>query len=977
MSSVLAFEPAVLASPVIAQGAGEERGAPRWARGAAPRYDRAMIEDRPVTHLFTDLEGSTRLWEREPQRMHDALNRHDALARALVDRFGGRIVKTTGDGLHAAFDDAADATLACVHFALDLATLSRACALPLRARCGLHAGLARTRDGDYFGSAVNRAARIMGAAHGGQLLMSKAVAGLVHDRLPADVTLRGLGSVRLRDLTSPEHVYQLVHPDLDSDFPPLRSLDTTPNNLPQQPTSLVGRHGAVAELRKLLGAHRLLTIAGAGGIGKTRLALQLAADVLDEYSDGAWLVELAALSDGKLVAETVAQTLGLREMVGTPAATTVADFLATRRVLLILDNCEHLADACAALTNALLRHARELRIVVTSREVLRVRGECLYQLHPLPVPQSDERDPAAALRYPGVALFAERAREQRPAFELTERNLSAVVAICRDLDGIPLALELAAARTYALSVEEVARRLSDRFHLLATGARDALPRHRTLEALVAWSHQLLTAPERALFERLSVFAGGIDLESAEAVCGYSPLEAGAVFEILAGLVDKSLVVAVVEFATVDAAVAAPGEAGAVRDRYRMLETIRAFACEQLAKSEDAAEVARRHAAHFLDLAERADQEIRGPRKPYWCARLSAEHDNLRTAMTYARGPGNDPEAALRLGVKLAAFWRFQGHATEGRAHLRAALAHPDAALHSLPYASAMLQGAILASFQGDNDEARTLGEASLALYRALGRPSEECSTLIVLGVVLQSSGAFDEARARHEQALAIARSRDAKGPQAICLVNLANVDLLRGDTSAARTGLLHALEVLSDNCDSTAGVYAHEMLGQLDLRDGMPLAARERFATARGAAQRTGDVMQAAKSTMLLGRADIALRDFDSGLTQLADGLERLHRLAQKEETLLALEMAAEALQRVGDHASAARLRAASRAARSQYGFHWPPLDRAVYDQDERDALAVLSADAIAALQREGASWPLEKAVEHALARLTAAVPPR
>jgi tetratricopeptide (TPR) repeat protein len=305
------------------------------------------------------------------------------------------------------------------------------------------------------------------------------------------------------------------------------------------------------------------------------------------------------------------------------------------------------------------------------------------------------------------------------------------------------------------------------------------------------------------------------------------------------------------------------------------------------------------------------------------------------------------------------------------------LGQPDTPRFPLSHAGAMLEGAILASFQGDNDEARALGEACLALYRSLGRPSEESSALILLGNVLQSGGAFDEARACHEQALAIARSRDAKGPQAICLVNLANVDLLRGDAAAARTGLVHALEVLADNCDATAGVYAHEMLGQLDLRDGAFIAARDRFATARAAARRTGDVMQTAKTTMLLGRIDVALMDFDGGLTQLADGLDRLHRLAQKEETLLALDMAAEALQRAGDFASAARLRAATRVARNAYGFHWPPLDRAVHDQDERDALPVLGADELAAAQREGESWSLAQAVDHALARLAGAATSR
>jgi len=928
--------------------------------------------DRPVTHLFTDLEGSTRLWESEPLRMQDALDRHDALARAVVARCGGLVVKTTGDGIHAAFDDPVDAVSAAVRFTLELAALAQEVALPLRARCGLHVGGAQARDGDFYGSEVNRAARIMSAAHGGQVLLSAAVAALVGGRLPDDLRLRELGRVRLRDLAQPEEVHQLLHPSLEAQFPPLRSLDSTPNNLPQQPSSFVGRHGAIAELRELLGRHRLLTLTGPGGIGKTRLALQVAADVLDEHADGVWFVELASLSDAALVPQTVARALGVAERPGVPVIAAIADFLANRHALLILDNCEHVPDACAALADSLLRGAAHLRVLATSREVLRVAGECLYQLQPLSVPPADEHELDAAHHYPGLTLFVDRAREQQPAFELNARNLPAVITICRELDGIPLALELAAARVRSLSIEHIAQRLRDRFRLLGSGPRTAMPRHQTLAAMVAWSHQLLDDNERTLFERLAIFAGGFDLDDAQSVCDFAPLDQAQVFGLVMSLVDKSLVMAVVDARGTNKASDADSaalDAEALPGRYRMLETIRAYAQEQLEKSVTAEETARRHAAHFLGLAERADEEIRGLRKPYWCALLTAEHDNLRTAMAWLRGPGNSPESALRFGVKLAAFWRFQGHATEGRAYLRAALSHPDAAQFPRAHAGAMLEAGILASFQGDNDEARVLGEASLALYRSLGRASEESSVLIMLGVVLQSTGAFAEARVCHEQALAISRTRDAKAPQAICLVNLANVDMLRGDAPAARAGLLAALDVLADSGEGTASVYAQEMLGQLDLRQGALPAARARFVTAHGLALRTGDVMQQAKTTMLLGRTAVAQGD-DDGFAQIAQGLLRLSQLEQKEETLLALDMAAEALQMRGDAAAATRLRAACNAARARFKFHWPPLDRAVHERDAGDAVALLGAEATADALRQGGSWTLGQAVDLALARI-------
>jgi predicted ATPase/class 3 adenylate cyclase len=937
--------------------------------------------DRPVTHLFTDLEGSTRLWESEPLRMRDALDRHDSLARQIVLRFGGQVVKMTGDGVHGVFDDSVDAINACVQFTMALGTLAKETGLPLRARCGLHAGNGHVRDGEYYGGAVNRAARIMNAAHGGQVLLSEVVALLVNGRLPADIGLRDLGRVRLRDLAQPEQVHQLLHPALLVQFPPLRSLDSTPNNLPQQPSSFVGRQGAIAELRELLFKHRLLTLSGPGGIGKTRLALQLAADVLEHFADGVWFVELASLSDPKLVPQTVARLLGVVERPGIPDAVSITEFLAARHALLILDNCEHVADACATLTDTLLRGAAHLRILATSREVLRVPGERLYALPPLSVPTGDELNLEAARHYPGVALFVDRAREQQSSFEVSPRNLPGIIAICRELDGIPLALELAAARVRSMSIENIALRLSDRFRLLGSGSRTALPRHQTLAAMVAWSHQLLNDGERALFERLSLFAGGFDLDDASGVCSFSILDEAMVLDILMSLVDKSLVMTVAE--------ADRSNPAAVRDasdlfdsdpsipgRYRMLETIRAFAHEQLALSGSATETARRHAMYFLDLAARADEEIRGPRKPYWCARLTAEHDNLRAAMNFLRGPGSDPDAALRFGVKLAAYWRFQGHATEGRAYLRSVLAHPEAANFPRAYAGAMLEGGILASFQGDNDEARELGEASLALYRSLGRPSEESSVLIMLGVVLQSSGALAEARVCHEQALAISRTRNAKAPQAICLVNLANVDMLRGDATAARTGLVDALEVLADSGEGTASVYAHEMLGQLDLREGALLAARDRFVTANGLALRTGDVMQQAKTTMLLGRTDVALGDEIAGRAQLAQGLEWLQRLAQKEETILALDMAAEVLQMRGDDPAATRVRAACRAARTRYKFHWPPLDRAIHERDEAASVDALGEEPVVAAHSQGVSWTLQQAVDFALERMMGTVAP-
>ncbi|MFO1303703.1 MAG: adenylate/guanylate cyclase domain-containing protein [Burkholderiales bacterium] len=922
--------------------------------------------DHVVTHLFTDIEGSTRLWEQEPQRMECALRRHDDLARATVSCYRGRLVKTTGDGMHAVFDDPIDAVEAALHFVASLASFDEP-GLSLRARCGLHAGIATARDGDYYGGTVNRAARIMGAAHGGQVLLSEAVTALVRERLPAPAGLLGMGRVRLKDLASAELVYQLTHPGLADRFPPLRSLDQTPNNLPQQVNSFVGRHGAITELQGLIHRHRLVTLVGAGGIGKSRLALQLAAEVMDEFPDGVWLVELAPLPGPSIVAATVARVIGMGDSPDISFAA-VGEFLRTRCVLLILDNCEHVLDACAQLADAVLRAAPHACLLATSREAIRVTGECRYEVAPLSFPAAGERELAAVRAYPAVAMLLDRAREQLPRFELSTLNLASIVTICRELDGVPLALELAAARIRSLPVDEIARRLPNRFRLLASGSRTASPRHKSLESLVAWSYQLLGEDERAMLARLSVFAGSFDLQAVEAVCGFGVLAGASLPELLGGLVEKSLATLVMQAG--DAA-SAPSPAGA---RYRLLETIRAFARHRLAAAGDEAEALSRHAAYFLRLAVAADEEIRGPRKPHWCARLDTEHDNLRAAMAHVRGSGNNPDAALRFGVKLGAFWRFRGHATEGRAHLRAALEHPDAGRYPLSHAGALLQCGVLASFQGDSKEALALGRKALALYRSIGRPMEEASTLIMLGAAAQSSGVFDEATACHEEALAIAAKQNAPGLKLICFVNLGNVRLLAGDIDAARERLRQALEGVERSGESTAGIYAHEMLAQIDLREGATLAAQERLSTALALAQRMGDVMQRAKIALWLGRAAVALGDVTNGIAQLGEGLRQLHELGLKEETVLALDLAAEALQRLGDVEAAMQVRAAAAAARAAFSFHWAPLDRAVAEADAHAAMAVLGEAAASSAERRGRARSLADAVDYALERLAAAV---
>ncbi|HXL84882.1 MAG TPA: adenylate/guanylate cyclase domain-containing protein, partial [Casimicrobiaceae bacterium] len=526
------------------------------------------MHDRPAvtTYLFTDIEGSTRLWETEPDKMRPALARHDAIVRTCVEGNRGTVVKMSGDGVHAVFADPLDAVRATLELQRTLVELGPTTErVALQVRCGMHAGVDERRDNDFFGSGVNRAARIMSVAHGGQVLLSQAVAALVGDRLPDGVSLRDLGSVRLRDLANPERVYQLVHPQLRRDFPALRSLQATPNNLPQQVSSFVGREREVAETKKHLSETRLLTLLGIGGLGKTRLSLQVAAEVLDDYPDGVWFVDLAPMTDEHLVPQAVASVLGVKEEAGRPVLEALVKYVSDRKLLLNLDNCEHLLHACAELSVQLLQSSPHLKILASSREHLHVKGEATYPVPPLSVPDPNAKITLEALtQFEAVRLFVERARAVQPEFQVTQTNAKTVADICQRLDGIPLAIELASARVRALSVEEIAARLNDRFGLLTRGDRTALPRQQTLRASIDWSYELLTDHERALLRRLSVFAGGWTLEAAEAVGAGGDVETTDVLDRLTNLVEKSLVTLEVE-----------------GKRYRLLETVRQYAQERL------------------------------------------------------------------------------------------------------------------------------------------------------------------------------------------------------------------------------------------------------------------------------------------------------------------------------------------------------------------------------------------------------------
>lgn len=477
-----------------------------------------------ITFLFTDVEGSTKMWEEAPDLMPKTIERHDEIALSVIENNGGRVVKSRGEGdsVFAVFPRASEAVAAAAKLQVALRTEPWPAKTPIKVRMALHTGEAQERDEDYYGAPVNRCARLRAIAHGGQIVVSLTTEELVRDGLKGGVSLKDLGLHRLKDLSRPEQVFQVLHPELPEDFPPLRSLDALPNNLPQQLTSFIGREQVIAEVLDIFKHTRLLSLTGSGGAGKTRLALQVAADLLEDYEDGVWLIELAVLADPNLVAQSVATTIGVREEPGRPILATLTDFLKAKKVLLVLDNCEHLLSACATLCDHLLRACPGLYILATSREGLNIAGETTYRVPSLGLPDPRAQQAISDLvQVEAVRLFVERAQAAQPGFQVNEQNAASLAQLCVRLDGIPLAIELAAARVKALSVDQINQRLDDRFRLLTGGSRTALPRQQTLRALIDWSYDLLTPEEQTLLRRLSVFAGGWTLEAAEAVCADS------------------------------------------------------------------------------------------------------------------------------------------------------------------------------------------------------------------------------------------------------------------------------------------------------------------------------------------------------------------------------------------------------------------------------------------------------------------------
>ena len=768
-----------------------------------------------VTYVFSDIEGSTRLWDAQPERMAPALARHDALVAEAVAREGGRLIKMIGDGMHAVFDDAAGALRAVVELQAAMAEPPEG-VLPLRMRFGLHRGAAEHRDGDVFGVAVNRAARVMACAHGGQVLVTQAVADSLDGRLPQGITLRDLGVVRLRDLSAPERVLQVEHASLRADFPALRSLASTPNNLPQQLNAFIGRERESAEVRAALGQHRLVTLLAMGGIGKSRLSVQLGAELLDDYPDGVWLVELAPVADAAGVPQAVATVLGVREEPGGTVTDALLKFVRDRKLLLILDNCEHLVPPCAELAKALLQAGPQVTVLATSRDALQIAGEASYQLEPLGVPAANATpDPDTLRQQDAVRLFIERATAAQPAFRLTAANAPAVAAICAQLDGIPLALELAAARVRTLTVEAIAARLADRFKLLVSQDRTVLPRQRTLRALIDWSYDLLSDAEKTLFARLSVFAGGWTLEAAEAVGAGGEIESADVLDLLARLVEKSLV-------RMDA------ETG----RYRMLETVRAYAREKLEASGELEGAAERHLQFFVDFARNAGPQLNGPNQREWMLRIDRDSDNFYVAHLSCLAHAHRAMDDLTIVRSLKLYWIATGRIAQGLAMSLEALANPGAAAKSYERTVCLRDTGMMYHYAGQHRQSLDLLQQSIRNAREIGEVRILPTALHVASIASISVGDSDDALRYCEEAAEMALEVGYKHAHAAALNTRGQVLRYTDALDAARETLERALSLVEALGDEQGATNALLNLAMIDIEQGGLEAAEHRLAIA-------------------------------------------------------------------------------------------------------------------------------------------------
>ena len=915
---------------------------------------------RTATFLFTDLENSTPLWENHPTLMQELSSRHDFLMREAIETHRGRVVKTTGDGFHAVFDTATDGVAAAL--AGQLAIIGEPWPAEtglLRVRMGLHTGQSRLREGDYYGPEVNRAARVMGIGHGGQVLVSGTTATLLRGRLPDGAELIDLGLHRLKGLSDLEQVYQVVHSSLETEFPPLHSSVSIPHNLPTQLTTFIGRTRELEEVKRLIESNRLLTLLGPGGTGKTRLMLQAASDLVEHFPDGVWLVELAPLTNPELVTEKTAGVLGVRGHPDRSLVDSLAVYLRRKGILLLLDNAEHLIQTSAELTEHLLMLCPQLKILVTSREPLSIGGEATFQVPSLSLPAENVMIEAELETSEAVQLFLDRTRAVRPDFELTTSNVPAVAEIVRQLDGIPLALELAAARLRVMSAEQISAHLNDRFRLLVGGRRTALPRQQTLQALIDWSWNLLEASEQVLLRRLSVFSGGWTLEDAQQVARGPQLDEFAIIDNLEALVEKSLV--------------ATGSLSDGGGRFHLLETIRQYAQERLSEAGEDDALCERHAAYFVGLIREAEAAHTQTKTVAWLRRLVRETDDFRAAFKWLEN--HDAMLFLEAAGKLMVlgglgFWLFSP--PQGRRWLERAIEigrTEEVFEEGRPERQENLGRALgalgsVGLLQGRHGEAAAAGAEAVSILRPLGESRLLAYALAGYAFNLGFLGRLDEAYEAGEEAREIARGLGDGVSRSIALGALGLATLMSGDIEKTYDYLKEAKALIEEIGSSLVGPQILMMEGRLLASMGDLESAEAIYKEADQGFQELADPAQTINIRSELAHTLRGQGKWEQALPLYRETIQFFQDMGHESAVANQLECFAYITVAQEEPERAARLLGAAQAIRERtnnpINLPWETAD---YDQAMKQLAEILgSADRDAAIG-EGRSMNLDEAV--------------
>jgi predicted ATPase/class 3 adenylate cyclase len=919
-----------------------------WKPGGA-------LVTQTLTFLFTDIEGSTALLQRLGPAYAEVLADHHDLIRAAIAAHEGREIDTQGDAFFVVFSSPSACVAAAIQMQRALVSHSWPAGAGVRVRMGIHTGEATKTAVGFIGLDVHRAARIAAVGHGGQIVLSATAAALLRDSMPAGSSIRDLGTHRLKDLGRAEQIFQVDGDGLPAAFPPLRSLDNPKlwNNLPAQPSNFVGREAELAEVRRLITTSALVTLTGPGGAGKTRLALQAAAEMLDGSGDGVWFADLAPLQDAEFVAVTVANVLGIREDPARLLSEIIVAAIGTRSMLLVLDNCEHVIDACAKLADALLRNCPRIVLLATSREPLGIDGEYVHRVPSLETPEAGS-DADAIRTSEAVQLFTDRAAQHGVPTAWDEQAISVVGRICRRLDGIPLAIELGAARLRVMSVTELDARLDQRFSILTGGSRTSLPRQQTLLAVVDWSWELLNAAERCVFARLSVFAGGFDLAAAEAVAACADVSIDEVVGHVGALVNKSLV----QF----------DNGGTGLARYRLLETVRQYATRQLAALSElaATDAESAHRNHYLVVAEAAAPHLTAGDQADWLDRLDLELDNLRAAIAFSLKQA-DLEPGIRLATSLRVFWKARGHAAEGVDALRALLDRPAAGGATLVRARALATAAYLLEQTGGYALAQRYCDDALVIARSAGDDYLVADVLAIRAFVLLRQGQHGNALAPIESGLTLARGINEPHLTARLLAVRSYAVDVEGDHVGSARDAGDSLLLFRQAGDHREVGTMLGNLGYAELSIGDLAVARAHLHESLDIFRALHDHYGIVYETFNLGLAEYLGGSRATAAGLFAESLDVARRVRMQAGTAYALIGVALAASGEAEMVRSARLHGAAAAALSMLGETVEPLEGSLRDRDCERLRAAMGAAAFDAEYAAGRVMPQDEIVDLAL----------